>query len=111
MPRFPHGKNGGGFRGRRPDEPAPGPCFLWRKSSRNVASAGHQRVAVLAFEFEMGLFPAVMEEAKQKGIDLAPNRVSAGSVRLAHGGERPGALFHDVGLHRGGTAFSTRITR
>lgn len=30
---------------------------------------------VLAFEFEMGLFPAVLDEAKQKGIDLAPKYI------------------------------------
>jgi adenine-specific DNA-methyltransferase len=29
------------------------------------------KVDVLAFEFEMGLFPAIQEEAKNKGIDLA----------------------------------------
>lgn len=29
------------------------------------------RVDILAFEFEMGLFPQVQEEAKEKGIDLA----------------------------------------
>jgi len=29
------------------------------------------KVDVLAFEFEMGLFPKIQEEAKQKGIDLA----------------------------------------
>jgi adenine-specific DNA-methyltransferase len=33
------------------------------------------RVDVLAFEFEMGLFPAVLEEAKQKGIDIAPKTI------------------------------------
>ena len=33
------------------------------------------RVDVLAFEFEMGLFPAVLEEAKQKGIDFAPKAI------------------------------------
>ena len=33
---------------------------------------GASRVDVLAFEFEMGLFPAALDEAKQKGIDLAP---------------------------------------
>jgi len=33
------------------------------------------RVDVLAFEFEMGLFPAVLDEAKQKGIDLAPKTI------------------------------------
>jgi adenine-specific DNA-methyltransferase len=36
---------------------------------------GASRVDVLAFEFEMGLFPAVLDEAKQKGIDLAPKTI------------------------------------
>jgi len=29
------------------------------------------RVDILGFEFEMGLFPSIQEEAKQKGIDMA----------------------------------------
>ncbi|MDP1933146.1 MAG: site-specific DNA-methyltransferase [Gammaproteobacteria bacterium] len=36
---------------------------------------GASRVDMLAFEFEMGLFPAVLEEAKQKGIDLTPKQI------------------------------------
>jgi len=36
---------------------------------------GATRVDVLAFEFEMGLFPAVLEEARQKGIELAPKTI------------------------------------
>jgi hypothetical protein len=36
---------------------------------------GASRVDVLAFEFEMGLFPAVLEEARSKGIDLAPKYI------------------------------------
>lgn len=36
---------------------------------------GASRADVLAFEFEMGLFPAVLEEAKQKGLDLAPKTI------------------------------------
>ncbi|MGE3344100.1 MAG: DNA methyltransferase [Vicinamibacterales bacterium] len=36
---------------------------------------GATRVDVLAFEFEMGLFPAVLDEAKQKGIDLTPRTI------------------------------------
>ena len=36
---------------------------------------GASRVDVLAFEFEMGLFPAVLDEAKHKGIDLAPKTI------------------------------------
>ena len=33
---------------------------------------GASRADILAFEFEMGLFPAVLDEAKRKGIDIAP---------------------------------------
>lgn len=33
------------------------------------------RVDLLAFEFEMGLFPAILEEARAKGIDLAPKLI------------------------------------
>jgi DNA modification methylase len=36
---------------------------------------GVTRVDLLAFEFEMGLFPAVLDEAKQKGIDLQPKYI------------------------------------
>ena len=36
---------------------------------------GATRADVLAFEFEMGLFPAVLDEAKSKGIDLAPKQI------------------------------------
>ena len=36
---------------------------------------GATRADLLAFEFEMGLFPAVLEEAKSKGIDLAPKMI------------------------------------
>jgi adenine-specific DNA-methyltransferase len=36
---------------------------------------GASRADVLAFGFEMGLFPAVLEEAKKKGIDLAPKTI------------------------------------
>lgn len=38
---------------------------------------GASRVDVLAFEFEMGLFPAVLEEARSKGIDLTPKYIPA----------------------------------
>lgn len=36
---------------------------------------GVTRVDLLAFEFEMGLFPAVLDEAKRKGIDLQPKYI------------------------------------
>jgi hypothetical protein len=36
---------------------------------------GASRADILAFEFEMGLFPAVLSESKSKGIDLAPKTI------------------------------------
>lgn len=36
---------------------------------------GASRVDVLAFEFEMGLFPAALDEARAKGIDVAPKTI------------------------------------
>jgi adenine-specific DNA-methyltransferase len=36
---------------------------------------GASRADILAFEFEMGLFPAVLDEAKRKGLDLAPKTI------------------------------------
>lgn len=56
---------------------------------------GATRVDVLAFEFEMGLFPAVLEEAKQKGIDLAPKTIPP-EVFDKRAVERGQVRFHDV---------------
>ena len=36
---------------------------------------GASRVDLLAFEFEMGLFPGVLDEARGKGIELAPKQI------------------------------------
>jgi site-specific DNA-methyltransferase (adenine-specific)/adenine-specific DNA-methyltransferase len=36
---------------------------------------GASRADILAFEFEMGLFPAILNESKGKGIDLAPKTI------------------------------------
>ena len=44
---------------------------------------GASRVDILAFEFEMGLFPAVLEEARSKGIDLTPKYIPA-EIGRAH---------------------------
>lgn len=35
------------------------------------------RVDFLGFEFEMGLFPNVLDEARNKGIDIAPKYIPA----------------------------------
>ena len=53
------------------------------------------RVDVLAFEFEMGLFPAVLEEAKGKGIDLQPKYIPA-EVFDKRAVEKGQVVFHDV---------------
>lgn len=56
---------------------------------------GASRVDVLAFEFEMGLFPAVLEEARSKGIDLAPKYIPA-EVFDKRAVEKGQVVFHDV---------------
>jgi len=56
---------------------------------------GATRVDVLAFEFEMGLFPAVLEEAKQKGIDLIPKYIPA-DVFDKRAVDKGQVVFHDI---------------
>jgi site-specific DNA-methyltransferase (adenine-specific)/adenine-specific DNA-methyltransferase len=56
---------------------------------------GATRVDVLAFEFEMGLFPAVLDEARQKGIDLAPKTIPP-EVFDKRAVERGQVRFQDV---------------
>lgn len=56
---------------------------------------GASRVDVLAFEFEMGLFPAALEEARGKGIDLAPRYIPA-EVFDKRAVERGQVVFHDI---------------
>ena len=53
------------------------------------------RADILAFEFEMGLFPAVLEEAKSKGIDLAPKTIPP-EVFDKRAVEKGQVRFHDV---------------
>ena len=56
---------------------------------------GATRVDILAFEFEMGLFPAVLEEAKSKGIDVAPKTIPP-EVFDKRAVEKGQVRFHDV---------------
>jgi DNA modification methylase len=56
---------------------------------------GVSRVDMLAFEFEMGLFPAVLEEARGKGIDLAPKQIPP-EVFDKRAVERGQVVFFDV---------------
>jgi DNA modification methylase len=56
---------------------------------------GASRVDVLAFEFEMGLFPAVLEEARGKGIDLLPKYIPA-EVFDKRAVDKGQVVFHDI---------------
>ena len=53
------------------------------------------RVDILGFEFEMGLFPNVLDEARAKGIDIAPKYIPA-DVFDKRAVERNQVVFHDV---------------
>jgi DNA modification methylase len=53
------------------------------------------KVDILAFEFEMGLFPNIMDEAKAKGIDLAMKYIPP-EVFDKRAVEKNEVVFHDV---------------
>ena len=57
------------------------------------------RVDILAFEFEMGLFPNIQEEAKSKGIDLALKYIPR-DVFDKRAVEKNQVVFHDVATSR-----------
>lgn len=53
------------------------------------------RADILAFEFEMGLFPNILDEAKAKGIDLAMKHIPR-EVFDRRAVEKGQVVFHDV---------------
>jgi DNA modification methylase len=53
------------------------------------------RVDVLGFEFEMGLFPNLLDEARAKGIDIAPKNIPA-EVFDKRAVDKGQVVFHDV---------------
>ncbi|MFV1976613.1 MAG: hypothetical protein ACC651_12760 [Candidatus Scalindua sp.] len=53
------------------------------------------RVDILGFEFEMGLFPNILDEAKSKGIDLAMKYILR-DVFDKRAVEKNQVVFHDV---------------
>jgi len=53
------------------------------------------KVDMLGFEFEMGLFPNVPDEARAKGIDIAPKYIPA-EVFDKRAVEKNQVVFHDV---------------
>jgi DNA modification methylase len=53
------------------------------------------KVDILGFEFEMGLFPNLLEDAKAKGIDISPKYIPA-DVFDKRAVEKNQVVFHDV---------------
>ena len=53
------------------------------------------RIDILGFEFEMGLFPNVLNEARSKGIDISPKYIPA-DVFDKRAVEKNQVVFHDV---------------
>ena len=91
---FFHGKNGGRLVVVGPINLPVGRLFV-EEVITECRKRGASRVDVLAFEFEMGLFPAVLDEAKQKCIDLAPKTIPP-EVFDRRAVEKGQVRFHDV---------------
>jgi hypothetical protein len=72
------------------------------------------KVDILGFEFEMGLFPNVLDEARAKGIDIAPKYIPA-DVFDKRAVEKNQVVFHDVSFievkpHVKGNSVAVEIT-
>lgn len=91
---FFHGKNGGRLVVIGPINLPVGRLFV-EEVITECRKRGATRVDVLAFEFEMGLFPAVLEEAKAKGIDLTPKYIPA-EVFDKRAVDKGQVVFHDI---------------
>jgi DNA modification methylase len=53
------------------------------------------RADILGFEFEMGLFPNILDEARAKGVDIAPKYIPA-EVFDKRAIEKNQVVFHDI---------------
>jgi site-specific DNA-methyltransferase (adenine-specific)/adenine-specific DNA-methyltransferase len=91
---FFHGKNAGRLVVVGPINLPVGRLFV-EEVITECRKRGASRTDVLAFEFEMGLFPAALEEAKSKGIDLTPKYIPA-DVFDKRAVDRGQVVFHDI---------------
>jgi len=91
---FFHGRNGGRLVVVGPINLPVGRLFV-EEVITECRKRGASRVDMLAFEFEMGLFPAVLDEAKNKGIDLIPKYIPA-EVFDKRAVDRGQVVFHDI---------------
>jgi len=72
------------------------------------------KVDILGFEFEMELFPNVLDETKAKGIDIAPKYIPA-DVFDKRAVEKNQVVFHDVSFievkpHVKGSSVAVELT-
>lgn len=91
---FFHGKNSGRLVVVGPINLPVGRLFV-EEVITECRKRSASRVDVLAFEFEMGLFPASLDEAKQKGIDLLPKQIPR-DVFDKRAVDKGQVVFHDV---------------
>lgn len=91
---FFHGRNGSRLVVVGPINLPVGRLFV-EEVMTECRKRGATRVDILAFEFEMGLFPAVLEDAKKKGIDIAPRTIPP-EVFDKRAVEKGQVRFHDV---------------
>ena len=91
---FFHGKNAGRLVVVGPINLPVGRLFV-EEVILECRKFGASRADILAFEFEMGLFPAALEEARQKGIDLTPKYIPA-DVFDKRAVDKGQVIFHDI---------------
>jgi site-specific DNA-methyltransferase (adenine-specific)/adenine-specific DNA-methyltransferase len=91
---FFHGKNAGRLVVVGPINLPVGRLFV-EEVITECRKRGASRVDVLAFEFEMGLFPAVLDEARAKGIDLTPKTIPP-EVFDKRAVDKGQVRFHDI---------------
>jgi site-specific DNA-methyltransferase (adenine-specific)/adenine-specific DNA-methyltransferase len=91
---FFHGKNAGRLVVVGPINLPVGRLFV-EEVITECRKRGASRVDVLAFEFEMGLFPAVLDDAKGKGIDLVPKQIPP-DVFDKRAVDKGQVRFHDI---------------
>ena len=96
---FFHGKNSGRLVVIGPINLPVGRLFV-EEVITECRKRGASRVDVLAFEFEMGLFPAALDEAKGKGIDLVPKQIPP-EVFDKRAVEKGQVVFFDISFIEG----------
>lgn len=91
---FFHGTNGNRYVAIGPINLPVGRLFV-EEVIVECRKLGATRADILAFEFEMGLFPAVLEEAKAKGIEIASKYIPK-DVFDKRAVDRGQVVFHDI---------------